>query len=79
VTLLSGFGVILGYMPNSSEEFWLAPIHPPLVASSVLQYTTAFTTDNASLQNGWDPLYAKSKDDFFRGIKGQSYQLETVL
>jgi hypothetical protein len=25
-------GLILGYTPSSLEEFWLAPIHPPMVA-----------------------------------------------
>jgi hypothetical protein len=32
-----GLRLVLGYRPSSGEEFWLAPIHPPLVASSVLQ------------------------------------------
>jgi hypothetical protein len=37
VILLIGFGVILGYRPNSVRNFDWLPFTPPLVASSVLQ------------------------------------------
>jgi hypothetical protein len=29
-----GVGSILGYRPSFGKEFWLTPIHPPLVAFS---------------------------------------------
>jgi hypothetical protein len=37
LVLLSGFGLILGYRPNSVRNFDWLPFTPPLVASSVLQ------------------------------------------
>jgi hypothetical protein len=40
LVLLSGFGLILGYRPNSVRNFDWLPFTPPLVASSVLHMFT---------------------------------------
>jgi hypothetical protein len=39
-----GFGLILGYRPNSVRNFDWLPFTPPLVASSVLQKYHSWVT-----------------------------------